>query len=81
MSFEQLEHTLIDFGNSPPAKIAGGQAKARLIKQLFDSLHMRTEHLVRNVGYAEDPNQVLANVISALAQATNRVGDLLTKEK
>ena len=81
MTFEDLEKKLIEFGNSPPTVVNEGKAKALLIKNMLESLHFRTAKLIDDVGKMEDANHVLSDYVSVLAQAINKIGDLITRPR
>ena len=81
MSFEELKKKLDEFAEHPPDNVHAAKAKAELIMQLIGSLHFRTGRIIETIGNEDDANHIISDYISVIAQAVNKVGDLLTKPR
>jgi len=74
MTFEELQQKFAEFGEGNP----DGEAKAKLIVNLLESLHLRTGLLIDRVD-SDQIDRVLLEYVKVLSGAVNMVGDLLTR--
>ena len=80
MTFEELKEKLADYGSNNQE--TSRQAKIIVVIKLLESLHLRTNLLLDGILSEDlDADKAFTKYISALAQAVNEVGDLVTRNK